>query len=228
VWNTDEQWLEHRMELYNKFLKPSIENQTEKNFAFVGLFDSRTPPKYLERFWYDYILIEKEQNTRDVVREKIPADGRLLTTRVDNDDCLNMYYVEAMQTVAQVMIWKDQKECLLIPSKGIDLHLKNSVCVGVDRPFVSEWVAYANPFISFLEYGTNKTVYEKKHWDMAQYPYKFVDNRHFRLRVMHDNNILNDSLLGLETTLLENHQGFSFLPSTHELMNWYNNRTKKG
>ena len=43
------EWLEHRFELFEKYCLPSVENQTNKNFIWLCMFDKETPAPYKER-----------------------------------------------------------------------------------------------------------------------------------------------------------------------------------
>lgn len=118
LWNKDKEgkkvrsvsWLEHRFSLFERYCLPSIITQTCQEFEWIVLFDSTTPKRYKNRI----IDIQKRcpqlipvfinpesgkyfvQIFRDEVVKR-QKGNRTLTTYLDNDDALNLRFVEDIQ-----------------------------------------------------------------------------------------------------------------------------------
>ena len=126
LWNKDKKgnlvrtkkWLEHRFSLFEKYCLPSIANQTCKTFEWIVLFDSSTPEIYKERIEkYQQICPQLApvyvnpmggryfaQIFRDEVVKRLDSnenhnenEKRVITTYLDNDDALDIRFVEDIQ-----------------------------------------------------------------------------------------------------------------------------------
>lgn len=106
-------WLEHRFMLFEQYCIPSIQNQSCKEFQWIILFDSTTPERFKGRI-DDYksicpqlvpVYVEPENGSffpeifkQEVIKRLPPAYNnekkRVLTTYLDNDDALNVGFVE--------------------------------------------------------------------------------------------------------------------------------------
>jgi glycosyltransferase involved in cell wall biosynthesis len=118
LWNKDKKgskvrtvkWLDHRFELFEKYCLPSIKNQTCQNFEWIVLFDSFTPEKFKAKI-ADYqrecpqfipVFVEPQKGRyfaeifrREIVK-RLKAN-RVVSTYLDNDDALNVGFVEDLQ-----------------------------------------------------------------------------------------------------------------------------------
>lgn len=102
----NEEWLEERIRLFEKYCLPSVKGQTDKNFKWVLLLDGGTPDRFkaLEsRYaqevgcelhfeyiasWYDCI------NHAPVLSKYIDAGSDfLVTSRIDSDDAIACNYI---------------------------------------------------------------------------------------------------------------------------------------
>ena len=112
-------WLEHRFELFERYCFPSLKNQTCQNFEWIVLFDSSTPECFkekIERCKEEFpqlipVYVRPEggrffaQIFRDEVVKRISSKKnqndnekrRVLTTYLDNDDALDIHFVEDIQ-----------------------------------------------------------------------------------------------------------------------------------
>lgn len=111
------EWLEHRFELFERYCLPSIKNQTCQSFEWIVLFDSTTPERLKEKI-VEYqkecqqlvpVYVEPKDGHRfaQIFREEVVRrfksskdhgfNGRVLTTYLDNDDALNVRFVEDIQ-----------------------------------------------------------------------------------------------------------------------------------
>jgi hypothetical protein len=89
-----EQWMEHRIELFERYCLPSVMSQTCKNFTWVLAFDPQTPCEIICQ--YDYmdniqVIFEKPQIWLKTVA---PECEWLITSRFDNDDMYAPDFVE--------------------------------------------------------------------------------------------------------------------------------------
>ena len=104
------EWLENRFGLFEKYCLPSVSNQTCKNFEWIVLFDSKTPERYRRRIG-DYqlqcpqfvpVFVDPDDGRffakvfRSTVRARMDAE-RVITTYLDNDDALDIHFVEDLQ-----------------------------------------------------------------------------------------------------------------------------------
>lgn len=91
----DDQWMEHRLKLFEKYCFPSIIKQTNQNFKWLVLFDRRTPKRYLNdinRFkkYKHFIPFFGGWFDENIKKNLDPHAKYLITTRIDNDDAFNI------------------------------------------------------------------------------------------------------------------------------------------
>ena len=100
-------WLEHRFSLFEKYCLPSVKSQTCQDFEWIVLFDSMTPDVFKEKISaYQKechqlipVFVEPENGRffADIFRAEIVKRlkaERVLSTYLDNDDALNVRFVE--------------------------------------------------------------------------------------------------------------------------------------
>ena len=106
-----EEWMQKRFELFTKFCLPSVRNQINQNFIWLVYFDSETELKYKSYF-------DKLSQEWPVFQPKYIIDGNkfaehfkddcyfyvkrenvkyLISSRVDNDDCLHQNAIDTIQ-----------------------------------------------------------------------------------------------------------------------------------
>ena len=103
-------WLDHRFQLFEKYCFPSIKSQTCQEFEWIVLFDSTTPERYrakIEEYQNDcsqfvpvYVEPERGRYFAEIFREEIVKRlkaERVVTTYLDNDDALNVRFVEDLR-----------------------------------------------------------------------------------------------------------------------------------
>jgi len=99
--------LELRFKLFEFTCLPSVLGQTQQNFLWIVLVDPQLPQRYYERlsslvsgrdrtfihpFDRRFSLAELEW-----LGSHIPSEGRVITTNLDDDDCIPRQFVQAMQ-----------------------------------------------------------------------------------------------------------------------------------
>ncbi len=152
-------WLEHRFSLFEKYCLPSIKNQTCKNFEWIALFDSMTPDCYKEKIAaYQKecpqlipVFVEPENGWRfaEIFREEIVKRlnvKRVLSTYLDNDDALNVRFVEDIQRRASVV------------SDGTFINYDDGYQYYADDKFMMRVHYPTNHFVSVVEKGDPATL----------------------------------------------------------------------
>jgi hypothetical protein len=144
-----DQWHDNRFELFVNYCFPCVANQTNDNFEWLVFFDENTKPKYrrmiedlqaqlsgfspiyvdgMDAFYPSIQAIIKDCNT-----------PYLITSRLDNDDCLSQYYVETVQNQFS------QQDFLA-------LDFVNGYTLQLDKQYkLGKKLHVFNPFISLIE-----------------------------------------------------------------------------
>jgi len=112
----DEEWIDYRLQLFRRFTIPSVIHQTNQDFLWLILVDSRTPTHLVEQM-YRYLhfrtnvvvahvdlpkgmKITRYQQLCPIGRQyildfvKFSKTHQLITTGLDNDDALSHNYVD--------------------------------------------------------------------------------------------------------------------------------------
>ena len=194
-------WLEHRFSLFEKYCLPSIKNQTCKNFEWIALFDSMTPDCYKEKIAaYQKecpqlipVFVEPEKGWRfaEIFREEIVKRlnvKRVLSTYLDNDDALNVRFVEDIQRRGSV------------GSDGTFINYDDGYQYYADDKFMMRVHYPTNHFISVVEnsdaatvkgifgYGGHAAI--KK---IEGVKIECVKNLRMWCEVVHEKNVMNDA-----------------------------------
>lgn len=104
------EWLAHRCGIFEKYCLPSVAAQTCKDFEWILLLTTETPQEYKDKVeayrsvcpQITPVYVKPEHNRQfagvfaSVVRRKAAAE-RIITTYLDNDDCLARNFVEDVQ-----------------------------------------------------------------------------------------------------------------------------------
>lgn len=144
-----EDWLERRFELFENFCYPSVKGQQNQNFTWLVYFDIDTPQGYKDKI---EALTENYPNFQprfvEAMRDFIPGiqdeiktcrEDYIITSRLDNDDCLRKDYIATVQ-----------ENFIPTPFMAIDfpdgytLQISPEFKIGKKR---QSW----NPFISLIE-----------------------------------------------------------------------------
>ena len=171
LWNKDKErnpvrtiaWLKHRFLLFEHYCLPSIINQTCKNFEWIVLFDSSTPEDFKEKinlFQKDCpqfvpVFIEPKNGRyfaeifrREVVKR---LNGeRVITTYLDNDDALDLRFVEDIQRRIDSLC------------DGTFIYYAHGYQLFTDYNYIIRVYDHRNHFVSVIERGDAtvvKTIY---------------------------------------------------------------------
>lgn len=207
-------WLDHRFSLFEKYCLPSIKNQTCQDFEWIVLFDSTTPEKYKERV-YKYkkecpqfipIFVEPANGRyfaeifrKEIVKritETLKGDEkRVLTTYLDNDDALNVRFVENLKERASTV----SDGTFFYYDKGYQYYVDGNYLLRIKYP--------RNHFVSVIENGNAHTVKGIFGYGRHYYIDKIeganivhVDTEPMWCEVVHEKNMINDAnfLIGVK------------------------------
>ncbi len=223
-----DEWLKQRFELFETFCFPSVKNQTENDFVWLCLFDDHTPEKYLSKIGeytkemknFLAVFLDEEDSKdvskciSDLIHKYKNGSCRLITIRLDNDDALNVQFVDKVNGFASTMKGTN----ILSYKYGIQYFVAQKLAVHI--PF------YNNHFLVMVnneyDYGEWKNrnvqhVLQFNHFDTEKYPYPFVCNTEEKdmwAEVIHATNVSNDCKMTLHQSPV---QETSFLKANY---NW--------
>lgn len=194
-------WLEHRFGVFEKYCFPSIAHQTCKDFVWLVLFDSMTPDEYKERITgyralcpqFEPVFVEPVNGRyfrhifRSLVSERVAAD-RVLTTYLDNDDALNIHFVEDVRRRAAGL----PDGTFIYYSSGLQYFTEFRQLMRIRYP--------RNHFVSVVEAGNPSTVKSifgyGSHYYIDRIPgarIEYVEDLPLWCEVIHERNMDNDA-----------------------------------
>lgn len=209
IWRQDKEgrkvrsikWLEHRFSLFEKYCLPSIKNQTCQDFEWIVLFDSMTPERFKERIAHYQeecsqltpVFVEPENGRyfADIFRSEVVKRlkaKRVLTTYLDNDDALNIRFVEDIQQRAVSL----NDSTFINYDEGYQYYADGKFLMRVHYP--------TNHFISVIEkgdpttlkgifgYGSHATIKRIKGVTI-----ECIKNQRMWCEVVHEKNVMNDA-----------------------------------
>lgn len=198
-----EEWLEERFRLFEAYCWPSVMAQTAMNFKWICLFDEDTPLKFKERaeayharwkgFLPFFIGRDETLHFQKFFQKKVAEladknDCQLLTTYLDNDDCIERDFVKTLQQRAKLAPY----DTVLIFKYGVQYYERLNLAVKV--PYAN------NHFLSFYERTDAervKTVWAFWHFSIFKYRDVNIDvtdnrNKAMWIELIHEGNIDND------------------------------------
>lgn len=209
LWNKDKEnrkvrskeWLEHRFLLFEKYCLPSIKSQTCQDFEWIVLFDSMTPDCFKERI-EGYLrecpqmipIYVKPENGRcfaEIFRSEIVkrlCAQRVVSTYLDNDDALNVVFVEDIQRRAALLIDKT----FVFYDDGYQLYIDYNYVMRIHYPknhFVSV-VEDGNPSKVRGVYGYGSHYYINK---LEGVKLEHIKSQPMWCEVIHEKNMQNDA-----------------------------------
>ena len=141
---TDE-WLDHRLDLFEQFCYPSVVGQTNQTFTWLLLFDVSTPQsfqpriaRFAERANVDVLYMagfDLQQLIGEIRRRTPQSKSHVITTTLDNDDALAEEYVARIQAE-----FRGQQFELLNAAQGLRYDVvggKLYACTVRSNPFIT-------------------------------------------------------------------------------------------
>ena len=188
----DDNWLKNRFELFEMYCLPSIISQTNKNFELVIFFDTDTPQFFKDKIeGYKNqisnlvpIYVENMELFLPSIQQYIKDNNEqyVITTRLDNDDCVSKFFVQEIQNNFN----KQDYETLDFID-GYSLQISPEYKLGNKKHLY-------NPFISLIEKNENPTsVWSRSHtsWKKEK-RIKRITNNKIWLVIIHSENKVNE------------------------------------
>ena len=187
-----DQWHDNRFELFTNFCFSCVASQTNQNFEWLVFFDESTKPKYRQLIadlqsqfsGFSPIFVDGMDAFLPTIQEIVNSCNAdyLITSRLDNDDCLSNNYVETVQNLF------DKQDFMAFDFvNGYTLQMGTRYKLG-------HKLHVFNPFISLIEKNNNPvTVWSKNH---AQWKHesrvKTVKHQTIWMSVIHLENKVNE------------------------------------
>ena len=190
---TDE-WMINRLKLFENYCFASVKNQTNIHFKWLVFFDEETDEKYrviIERLAKEFslfmpIYIDGMDAFLPAIKDEISKEltqPYLITSRLDNDDCLSEDYIENVQQQF------DKQDFMAIDYiDGFTLQIEPEVKLG-------KRTHLHNPFISLIERNDMiETVWSReRHGEWAKVKQlKTIHNQFLWMSIIHGENKAND------------------------------------
>ncbi|MBV1922729.1 MAG: putative rhamnosyl transferase [Flavobacteriaceae bacterium] len=157
-----EEWHENRFELFTNYCFPSVKAQTNNNFLWLVFFDTTTPEKYkkvvaeLQKEMENFVPLFIDgmdlflPSIKDYIKNY--KEEYIITSGLDNDDCLSNLYVDEVQKR-----FNNQSFMALDFIDGYTIQTQSHIKVG-------KKLHQYNPFISLIEKNENpRTVCDVSH-----------------------------------------------------------------
>ena len=210
-------WLEHRFSLFEQYCLPSIKSQTCQDFEWIVLFDSRTPEQYKNKITcYQrecpqlapvFVEPEKGRYFAQIFRDEVvrrlnvshnPNDkARVLTTYLDNDDALDVRFVEDLQRRASSV------------DDGTFIRYEEGYQFYTDHQYLLQIYYPRNHFVSVVESGNPNTVKGifgyGGHYNIDKIKGAWIENvksQPMWCEVVHEKNMINDANFIFRTKMI--------------------------
>ena len=180
----DHDWMEHRFKLFEQYTLPSVVEQTCDDFEWLVLFDRQTEAcwfeKILDRSEFTPVFLGSDWLAELQLMLRTEQQRILITTRLDNDDAICPRFIEVIQKRVNLTAGD---QFLNIPNGYIQ------------RGSVLEKTHHrANPFMTFVEHGTARSVYFTPHGvAMTRHaPIVQITEERLWVQIIHERNYVND------------------------------------
>ena len=207
-------WLEHRFALFEKYCLPSIINQTCQNYEWIVLFDSSTPERFRLRI-NEYqkkcpqlipVFVEPQRGRdfanifRTEMLRRMSAE-RVISTYLDNDDALNVRFIENLQQRAK----ETADGTFFYYDNGYQYYTEDGYMMQIRYP--------RNHFVSVVEEGnpaTAKGIFgHGRHYYIDQIKgarIVHVKTEPMWCEVVHEKNMINDANFIIGTKMVRDRE----------------------
>jgi len=184
-----EQWMESRTALFEKYCSPSINNQTNKNFTWLIVFDPATPQEtIIDIIINTGALALMGDNFRSTcinyIEKDLDGESVIITSRMDNDDALHKNFISHVQDWYKI---RKRTGVVTFPKGWIYHHQKGKLF----------HVRYNNnPFLTLIEKRGPKdvkTILAHRHTKVVNmfHLWKIETDAHMWTQVIHGENLAN-------------------------------------
>jgi hypothetical protein len=230
------EWTRKRIKLFKEYCFPSIINQSCKAFSWLLYFDTDTPEEFNEflnelnsfpfiNVCYCKGIEDFNANYLGEVKKRIGKSAKwIITTRIDNDDCLHRNAIEIIQKNLV-----EKNKFLISLASGYMLNIRDKT--------LSHYYYPMSPFITLIEANDNeiKGVFELGHtkWDSLRLfifkeiwleyfnkkarKSRFILTRPLWIQTVHGENVSNSFYRGLPVIKEKDLKDFSINYPTNKL-----------
>ena len=191
-----EAWMAHRMAVFARWCLPSVRAQTARGFRWLVLFDTARSAPWREEIArlaalapFEPVFLDDIGGLVVAIAERAPAEGVLVTSRLDNDDVLHPGHIAAVQRAAGEGLAEGAPLPFVIDVRTL---LWWDVAEGTVRVIPHREVSPYASLVERLAPGTPpRTVFAERHnrLDRVFGPPRLVDGR--VLTLLHDRNVVN-------------------------------------
>lgn len=166
--DTNIEWLNYRLRLFIKYCAPSVLNQSNKNFTWLIYMNSNTPASILDQMEYlkqnphiNFIFLsDYPAMLNDIIsRIKNVNTPFVITTRLDNDDIVSMYFIRDIQK-----LFRPVHQTMINFTAGFEYSILDCV--------LRKWnLRFNNPFSSLIEDKDSPSIlsiYGFAHWQIPR------------------------------------------------------------
>lgn len=188
------EWLQARLELFQRFCLPALASQTNRQFVWLVFVDHLSPDWFrqeieeLGKGIFETVYVEGAFTPETVSLEvSARADTPyILTTRIDNDDAVAKDFIEAIQRCFECQDFEF-------------LNLVSGAQYAAGKAYLRPYTK--NPFLTLVEKASDtppSTVFVEHHFRVDEKgPVRNVRTSHpMWLQVIHGGNVLNE-IVGL-------------------------------
>lgn len=185
----DEDYLEERFSIFEKYTLQSMINQTNQNFTWLILFHKNTPVKFKEiiqqlkkKFNFEDLYFDDDDkfNFSDYIN-KHEDNNWFVTTRIDNDDMLAEDYIDQIQEYAN----NNLHTCIISFERGMKYDLKYQKKYQYNRKDNHFLSMIGSKEDCILQYNHAKILSSGKE-------IIFLDsNKPMWIEIIHDSNVIN-------------------------------------
>lgn len=182
-------WLARRFDLFEAYCLPSMAAQEQGTFRWLIYFDEQTPEEFRSRIAaaqaivpFDAIFVgpfRASLAALDVAARLTVETGRIVTTRLDNDDA-----------VSRDFLVRVRQEADRFPD-GTIINFREGIALQNGRLYTA--TDGSNPFTSLVEQAsTAATIWAAPHTELAaRFPLQQVVTEPCWLQVVHGENVAN-------------------------------------
>lgn len=189
-----DRWMKERVRIFEDFCYASVKGQKNQSFIWLVFFDVTTHSRYMETItrlakeYTNFVPVYVAGVEQFLPGLKLEVAERasseyIITSRLDNDDCLHENYVDAIQSQ-----FNSQAFLAVNFINGITLDV-------VGTPRCGYRIHANNPFISLIEKRDSLvTVYSRSHgqWGKIRWVKDVRNHEPLWLSLVHGKNILNE------------------------------------
>lgn len=182
-------WLGRRFDLFEAYCLPSMAAQEPGTFRWLIYFDEQTPAEFRSRIEaaqaivpFDAIFVGPFRAglaALDVAARLTSRNGRLITTRLDNDDAVSSDFLARVKAEADRF------------PDGTIINFREGIALQNGRLYTA--ADESNPFTSLVEQAADAaTIWAAPHTELAtRFPLRQVVTEPCWLQVVHGENVAN-------------------------------------